>query len=451
MTSVTLFAGERSIGGTQIVVEAQGARLLFDIGLPFNPGVGPFAGVGRRRGRELADLLQLGEAPHIPGIYGPVHTEGVTAPPGIPATDGPVAIALSHSHLDHSHVVGFVDEDVPVYASPATSRILPVLSDTGMSLGTLSRPIEAIEPGNSFGVGPMRVSLLPVDHDVAGASGMIIETPDGNIAYSGDIRLHGLHPERSLSFARAARDAEARLLILEGTRLFPPPEPGAPPPSPERFEADVAPRVREILEATRGLAIITLTPENGERVENIARVAQTAGRLLVLTPDALAFTVAALGHSPGAPVGVYRPDREPLTDTSAASSDPPGTETRVVTTSEIAASPESYLLRLPLEQFADLLNLNPQGGVIMTSNGPPLGPFDPAFATMTWWAERMDMRVADASSTGHAHAHDLSTLANHSGAPTIMSIHSRYPEMLNVAPERLFLPERGRRYDLSSL
>jgi ribonuclease J len=448
LTSVTLFAGERSIGGTQIVVESGGARLLFDIGLPFNPTSGPFAGVDRRSGRDLADLIRLGEAPYLPGIYRPGHLQGVTAPPLIPPADGPTVVALSHSHLDHSHVVGFVDEHVPIYASPATARILPVLSDTGMSLGTLTRPIETIEPGGSFSVGPMRVSLLPVDHDVAGASGMIIETPDGTVAYSGDIRLHGLHPERSLAFARAARDAGARLLILEGTRLSPPPEPGSPPPPPERFEADLAPRVTRILEDTEGLAVITLTPENGERVENVARAAAAAGRRLVLTADALAFAVAALGRPLDAPFAAYLPEGEqPAAPGIAAALG----EAPTVTPADIAASPGSYLIRLPLERFADLLDLNPGGGVVITSNGPPLGPFDPAFATMLWWAERMGMRVEDASSTGHAHAHDLATLANHSGAPTVMSIHSRHPELLNVAPERLLLPERGRRYDLASL
>lgn len=450
MTTVTLFAGERSIGGTQIVVESGGARLLFDIGLPFSPGASPFAGVERRRGRELADLVQLGEAPNLPGVYRPSHLDGVTAPYLIPPTDGPVVVALSHSHLDHSSVVGFVDEQVPIYASPAAARILPVLSDTGMSLGILTRSVETVEPGGSFEVGPMQVTLLPVDHDVAGASGMIVETPDGVVAYSGDLRLHGQHPERSLAFAKTAREAGARVLILEGTRLAPPPDAATPPAPAERFEADVAPRVEQILETTAGLGIITLTPENGERVENVARSAAAAGRLLVLTADAVAFATAALGRLPDAPFGVYRADGESEPDTTSARQ-AMGPAPRTVAPAEIAASPGSYLIRLPLERFADLLQLNPRDGVVITSNGPPLGPFDPAFATMLWWAERMGMRVEDASSTGHAHAHDLSTIANHSGAPAIMSIHSRHPELLAVAPERLLLPQRGHPYDLRAL
>jgi ribonuclease J len=296
----------------------------------------------------------------------------------------------------------------------------------------------------------MRITMLPVDHDVAGASGMIVETPDGTLAYSGDIRLHGRHPERSLAFAQAARAAGTKLLILEGTRLFPPPEPGTPPPPPERFEADVAPRVAEILRSTPGLGIITLTPENGERVEDVALAVSDVGRTLVLTPDALAFTVAALGRMPNAPISVYLSEGEAIPEEGSIRDALESAPSRV-TPVQIAASPGSYLLRLPLERFADLLDLNPQGGVIITSNGPPLGPFDPAFATMVWWAEQMGMRVEDASSTGHAHAHDLTTIANHSGAATVMSIHSRYPELLNIAPERLLLPERGRRYDLADL
>ena len=32
---------------------------------------------------------------------------------------------------------------------------------------------------------------MPVDHDAYGACGLLIETPEMKIAYSGDLRLHG--------------------------------------------------------------------------------------------------------------------------------------------------------------------------------------------------------------------------------------------------------------------
>lgn len=459
MTSITLLAGERTIGGTQIIVEDQGARLLFDCGIAYDPAGNPFAHIAARAGRELTDLLALGLAPTIPNLYAPEHVTGLPVghEPSIPATQGPLAVALSHSHLDHSHLLGFVSPDVPVYASEPTGRITQVLSDTGSSLGTLSRRLIPVGPEETFTVGPMRVRMLPVDHDVGGASGMLIETTGGVIAYSGDLRLHGPHPERSLDFMRAANAAGARLLILEGTRLFPPPETTSEAESSiERSEAGVATCVTAALEGAQGrLGVLLITPENGERVEELARVAVAAGRLLVLDLDSLAFAVAAFGRPLEVPHAVYLPSGAagaiergvplPPTLNSALKLAPS------IAAREIAADPGAFLLRLSFGYFADLLDLNPHGGVIIQANGTPLGRFDPAWASMEWWATRFGMTVAECGSSGHAIPADLARLAEESGAPVVMAIHSRYPELMPIPPERLLLPLRGHRYNLADL
>ena len=185
MTTITVLAGARTIGGTQIVVEERGARLLFDCGIAYDPAGNPFAQVQRRRGRVLSDLLALGLTPFIPGLYAPEFLPDPTAGllPALPPTDGPLAVVLSHSHLDHTHLVGFVDPAVPVHASAAAARIVPVLADLGYSLGPhRDQPLQALAPDEPLAVGPLRAHLLPVDHDVCGARGMLIETGEGVIA-----------------------------------------------------------------------------------------------------------------------------------------------------------------------------------------------------------------------------------------------------------------------------
>lgn len=459
MTSITVLAGERTIGGTQIIVEDEGARLLFDCGIAYDPAGNPFAHITTRAGKELADLLTLRLAPTIPNLYAAEHVAGLPAghEPSIPETPGPLAVALSHSHLDHTHVLGFVSPNVPVYASEPTARIAQVLSDTGSSLGTLSRPLIPVEPGDSFSVGPMRVRFLPVDHDVAGASAMLIETSDGVIAYSGDIRLHGSHPEHSLRFARQAREAGARLLILEGTRLSPPGDERESDPPLERREVDVAPCVAAALAGfPNRLGVLLITPENGERVEALARTATNAGRLLVLDLDSLAFALAALGRPLEAPYAGYVPSGLISTSERGASL-PPTLDAalkgapHVVSAAEIAADPGAFLLRLSFGYFADLLDLNPFGGVIIQANGTPLGRFDPAWTSMEWWAARFGMTIAECGSSGHALPADLARLAEALGAPVVMAIHSRYPELMPVSPDRLLLPLRGHRYRLADL
>ena len=195
MSTITLLAGERTIGGTLIVVEDRGARLLFDCGMAYDPAVDPFVHVGRRKGRELSDLIIAGLAPYIPGVFAPEAIEPLppSIGPALPPTDGPTAVALSHSHLDHSHLAGFVDPHVPMYASAPAVRIVELLGRVGDAVSGTPRSLRAAD---EFSVGTIHVRFLPVDHDVCGARSMLIETSDGSIAYSGDLRLHGCTPNK---------------------------------------------------------------------------------------------------------------------------------------------------------------------------------------------------------------------------------------------------------------
>jgi ribonuclease J len=478
MTTITVLAGERTIGGTQIVVEDQGARLLFDCGLAYDPAGDPFAQVQRRPGRVLSDLLALGLAPAVPGLYGRDHLSGTH--PALPAGDGPLAVALSHSHLDHTHLVGFVDPGAPVYCSPPTARIVETLGVLGKSLGPAGRELSERGPEDWWGVGPLRARLAPVDHDVAGARGLLIYTAAGVIAYSGDLRLHGSAPHLSLAFAQAARDAGARLLILEGTRVRPPapvgrlldsegtqPQPAAiatPEDAPvqqvELAEAEVAPLVADTLRGVPDqLGVIVLTPEHGARVEALAAAMASIGRLLVLDPDGLAFATAALGRPLAAPAAVYVPRalerqlEQELGATATRLREVIAAAPGQVTAQDIAANPGSILLRLDWPYFADLLDLvQPErGGVVFHANGLPLGPFDPAWRQLEWWVARLGLRLVQAGSSGHATPADLIRIARESGAPVVMAVHSHYPELLDTGRARLLLPARGQPYDLDRL
>ncbi len=454
MTTITVLAGERTIGGTQIVVEEEGARLLFDCGLVYDPAGNPFAQVYRRSWRALADILALGLAPYVPGLYAPDALAEIptSTPYALPPAQGPLAVALSHSHLDHTHLAGFVSPDVPIHCSAPTARIVRALGDLGESVGPLRRAVTIHEPHEPFMVGPMRARFVPVDHDVCGACGLLIETDEGVIAYSGDLRLHGSHPERTRAFTDAARDAGARLLVLEGTQLWP-----DDPRLPSRDENEVVTACAAALSQAPGrLGLILLTPENGERVEALAAALDAIGRVLVLDAAGLAFAHAALGRPIGAPHAVYIPSGparkreqgEMLPETLRQAID---LAPRCVTAADLAREPGRFLLRLEWRHFADLLEVLPiPGGILLQANGTPLGSFDPASKQLGWWAHQLGLELLDVGSSGHAYPCDLTAIANTLMAPVVMGIHSEHPELLAVN-SRLLLPERGRPYRLGAL
>lgn len=453
MATLTLLAGTRTIGGTLAIVEDGDARLLFDCGLSYNPSTDLFTHVLPRRSAALAHVLRLGMAPTIPHF---LHTP--TAPPSLlPPLDGPRAVALSHAHEDHAHIVGGVPATVPVYATQPTASILRVRDDLGGTVCPIERPITAIDPQESLAVGRLRVRFVPVDHDAGGACGLLIETSDGVIAYSGDLRLHGLHPEWSLGFAQAARAAGARLLLIEGTNLWPPAQmlPSDPDqPMHDLSEAEIGPHAVAALGAARGdLAVVLLTPENGERVETFARAAAATGRLFAIDAAGLALANAALGRPLQAPYAVYLHTQSTLAtlpnSVRAAVAEAP----QVVTAHDIAHQRGSFLLRLPFNSFADLLDLVPTqgGGLLIHSNGLPLGSFDPAWDVMLRWVQHLRLRLVGLRSTGHCTPDALTRIATESGAPVVMPIHSYHPALFNAGGAHRILPVEGERYHIGAL
>ena len=66
-------------------------------------------------------------------------------------------------------------------------------------------------------VGKIKVKVMPVDHDAYGASGLLIETPDLVISYTGDIRLHGYRKDATLNFCKESENCD--VLLIEGVTV----------------------------------------------------------------------------------------------------------------------------------------------------------------------------------------------------------------------------------------
>lgn len=415
MANISFWGGVGVIGSSKVLIEQDGWRVLLDFGLDFSPGAGLFRGhVSPRPEHVLGDRLKSGGAPHIPHIYRRDATSGTDL---ISGSDGKTAVFITHAHIDHIGLTGWLDPDIPIYCSPESLQIMEALQDAGMGLEGGHPQFQVVGDHESVAFGPFTVTRHPVDHDVIGASGYAVTTENGVVAFTGDIRLHGRHPEKSLDFA--SRVHKARALVIEGTTL------SAGFRSAQAHEMEVDQSFEHILAATPGLVIMTVYPRNLERVQAFLAAARRAGRT-ILWPASVARFLVNMGI---AQVDVFAEN----------------------TLDRIAKEPGTYVVQLAVSDIPALLDLPVgPGSVFVHANGEPLGPYDPDWDVLHDWLKFTHTPFWSIGTGGHASPDDLNLLVEAISPDIVFPLHSQEPDRLIPPTGTIrWLPQRGgRRYPL---
>jgi ribonuclease J len=397
-TTVLTFLATGNPTGLKFMVEHAGARALFDFGREHAPGREPFSlGLEPRPGRELADLLAVGAAPRVDGVYD--------------EWDGRTSVFISHLHLDHTALVRFLAPPVPLYYPAGMEQLRADCVRAGYATWR-EPPGTPVADRGVVRCGEMDVEFVAVDHDLPGATGFLIRTPDLVVAFTGDHRWHGLRPGVTAAFAEAARGCD--LLLLECVSLGSEPE-----TLPPLGEAEVARRFEELVGRARGLVLVNLYPMNRERVDAFARASESLGRRFVMEPQAA--------------VAAGRP--EVLTGIA-----------------EVAADPARYCLQLGFSALPALIDLQPPPGSIwVQSGGTPLGSFDPARPVLEAWTELFGLELVHLGSSGHSFPEDLSRMVETVSPGLVLPVHSRAPELLQAPGVPRLIPQPLRPYSAGEL
>ncbi|MBU1854416.1 MAG: MBL fold metallo-hydrolase, partial [Nanoarchaeota archaeon] len=145
------------------------------------------------------------------------------------------ALLLTHGHYDHAAGLNLIRPDLETWMHPLTKRMLyswQMMSGTTRNQfvdvytnmftapkkygkekfvsgeeARIPRNIKTFESGITFKIKDMNVTAYLVDHSLVGAVGYIIDTSEGKIAISGDIRLRGRRRGDTEAFFKEAMDA----------------------------------------------------------------------------------------------------------------------------------------------------------------------------------------------------------------------------------------------------
>lgn len=284
MTHLIFYQGLHAIGGTVAEICTPAARCLFDFGPSSESGREP--GVLARPAHLLADNLRLHSIPRIAGIYSRRRLENISLLP-CEEEKRPVFFLISHMHIDHMGMLGMLGEKIPVYMTEESLSLYRALYEAGMPEEAVHKNCTGIRCGIPETVGDITFAALPVDHDVPGACAFSISTPDGTVAYTGDLRLHGFCGERTLDFARRVKGCD--VCITEGVTAgfvedFEAVKPSAETAPAHRTEKDVLREIADAAEQTDGMVFLNTYDRNLERMRRLPLLLKQAGKVCFRRP-----------------------------------------------------------------------------------------------------------------------------------------------------------------------
>ncbi|MHA3914742.1 ribonuclease J [Halovulum sp. GXIMD14793] len=192
------------------------------------------------------------------------------------------AILITHAHEDHIGALGLLIDKLqaPVYARRFTAEIARQKLDR---FGKDPDIVHEVGPWPEMtDMGPFRVGFLPVAHSVPEASGLVIDTQDGRLVHTGDLKLDRTplvgEPYDPDVLRDIAKDG-VKALICDSTNVF--------SPKPGRSEAEIKPAITELIRNAKGLVGATTFASNIARLKTLAQAAHDAGRSVVILGRAM--------------------------------------------------------------------------------------------------------------------------------------------------------------------
>ncbi len=451
MTKLRFYSGLREIGGTVVAVETDKAVCIFDFGYAYVERMDDK--INHRMWLEAYDHVRLGVLNEIDGIY-----ESDTARKlgilGYGETDREVFAIISHMHIDHMGGLWALDQNMPVYMSSESATLYRELALMGEVDVREHKNVIGIDYDDSFTVEDIKVTIVQVDHDVIGACGFKIETPDGMICYTGDYRYHGFHPEISAAFAEKCKGAD--LMISEGVTIsFADVDMlSLEGPVRERTEWTLLEDMKVRASEEEDLIIINNYIRNVERIHRFIGALGESGRILALEPKQADYIAAFypedefVVYIPGtSEMDEYEIELNGKTITGFISG---GRKVEkligksVVTMEDIKKEPSKYILQQDYKNSYELYDLADVTSIYIQMDGAPLGDYDPSFAVFFSMLDNLGIRYERCGLGGHAEPYYLRKTVDLIEPKTLVPLHSFRPEqMQSEHAGRIILPEIG--------
>ena len=191
-------------------------------------------------------------------------------------------LVLTHAHEDH---IGAVIDlwpriGCPIYATPFTAGMLR--SKTTEYGNRVKLPINEVQLGSKFKVGPFELEFVNLAHSIPESSGLVMRTPHGSVFHTGDWKL-----DNDPLVGRPSDNSRLAALGEEGIHAIVCDSTNAMREGRSPSEVEIAASLTNIIKGAKRRVAVTTFASNVARIKACADAAEATGRKLVVVGRAM--------------------------------------------------------------------------------------------------------------------------------------------------------------------
>lgn len=204
------------------------------------------------------------------------------------------ALVITHGHLDHIGSIPFVIEKMgnpPIYTREFGAMLIKKRQEEHPHLPPLNVHIVDKEAGSTTLSEDLKVRFFGLTHSIPDSTGVIIETPHGDIVSTGDVRVEnfdGVPVPEEFEQYKMFKDRNVLLMTMDST--------GIPVPGWSLAEKIVTDTVDEIIRDTKGRLLIATFASQVERIIKFIESAKKYGRYVVVEGRSMKTNISIVKH-----------------------------------------------------------------------------------------------------------------------------------------------------------
>src|SRR3989344_3701479 len=359
-------------------------------------------------------------------------------------------VVITHGHLDHIGGIPFVLPRFgtpPIYTQELTALMIKKRQEEYPDVP--APEINLVKPGEVVTVGSTKVTFFPVTHSIPDSMGCSIETPQGNVVISGDLKLDhddSIPTEREQQTWGALAKDKNIFFIADSTNAE---RDGFSIP-----EKRVIQTLEDIIKTVPGRLIIGTFASQFERMIHIIETAEKLGKKIVTEGRSIKNNLEIAEKTgllkiskdtiiPAQDIGNYPPDKIVILSTGAQGE-------------EFAA-----LMRIATRQHKNI-TLTERDTIVLSSSVIPGNEIAVQKLKDNLYRHGVTLihyRSSDVHSTGHGNTGELVWINKQVGAKFFMpaygyhsmtTCHAKAVEQSGFPRENIIIPDNGTVIDIEN-